>query len=311
MPQEPDKILRDKPLLRYWLATRPPFMAASLVPVLLGVAALAHQGNPVSGLLLLLTLLAMTLTHGGVNVLNDYYDELNGTDRRNTQRIFPFTGGSRFIQNGVMSTPETFWLGVLLLGGAILLGIALAIYSGMGLIWIGIAGLALGWGYSAPPLRLNSRGMGEIAVALGFGIITPLGAWYVQIGEMSWYPVWVSIPIALLVMNILIINQFPDLAADKASGKHHWIVRLGTEKGPLLYLAAVTLATIVLILLIITGLLPIWAIISGLPLLLATKAGLLLKQHAAQPALLEPAIKMTIGSTVLHGLLLSLILWLV
>ena len=311
MPQEPDKILRDKPLLRYWLATRPPFMAASLVPVLLGVAALAHQGNPVSGLLLLLTLLAMILTHGGVNVLNDYYDELNGTDRRNTQRIFPFTGGSRFIQNGVMSTPETFWFGVVLLGGAILLGIALAFYSGMGLIWIGIAGLALGWGYSAPPLRLNSRGIGEIAVALGFGIITPLGAWYVQTGEMSWYPVWISIPIALLVMNILVINQFPDLAADKASGKHHWVVRLGTDKGPLLYLAAVTLAAIVLILLIITGLLPVWAIISGLPLLLAAKAGLLLKQHAAQPALLEPAIKMTIGSTVLHGLLLSLVLWLV
>nr|CAA6830560.1 MAG: 1,4-dihydroxy-2-naphthoate polyprenyltransferase (EC [uncultured Thiotrichaceae bacterium] len=308
MPLEPDKTLREKPLLRYWLATRPPFMAASLVPVLLGAAAVAHQGKPVSIILLLLTLLAIILVHGGVNVLNDYYDELNGTDRQNTQRIFPFTGGSRFIQNDVMTASETFWFGTALIAVAILLGIALAITSGMGLIWVGIAGLLLGWGYSAPPLSLNSRGMGEIAVALGFGIVTPLGAWYVQTSIMDWYPVIISIPISLLVMNILVINQFPDLSADKASGKYHWVVRLGTEKGPFIYLAAVALAALTLLTLIASEFLPVWAILSGLPLLLAAKAGLLLKQHAAKPVLLEPAIKMTIGSTVLHGIILSLIL---
>jgi 1,4-dihydroxy-2-naphthoate octaprenyltransferase len=218
MAQEPDKTLLNTHFLRYWLATRPNFLAASLIPVLIGAAAVAHRGGKVSVLLLLLTLLATALVHAGVNVLNDYYDDENGTDRCNTQRIFPFTGGSRFIQNGVLSAGETFVFGASLLSAAMLLGVGLAWVSGMGLLWIGLAGLLLGWGYSASPLRLNSRGLGEPAVAIGFGILTPL---------------------------------------------------------------------------------------------VEFKAGMILRENAQQPAALEPAIKMTIASMVLHGMLLTLTLWLV
>lgn len=308
MAQEPDASLLGNPWLRYWLATRPGFLAASLVPVLLGVAAVAYQGKAVSIPLLLLTLLAVALVHAGVNVLNDYYDELNGTDRWNTARIFPFTGGSRFIQNGVLNIREIFSFGVLLLATAMLLGIGLTWVSGTELLWIGLAGLLLGWGYSAPPLRLNSRGMGEPAVAIGFGVLTPLGAWYVQTGEMDWYPVLISLSTALLVMNILYINQFPDHDADAAAGKHHWVVRLGLERAPLIYrLSSISAASIVS-LWGMTGLLPWLALVSLLPLLPALKAGNLLRKHAQHPAALEPAIKLTIASMVLHGLLLAIIL---
>lgn len=311
MAQEPDKTLLNTPLLRYWLATRPGFLAASLIPVLIGVAAVAHRGGRVSFLLLLLTLLAAALVHAAVNVLNDYYDHENGTDERNTQRIFPFTGGSRFIQNGVLDAGETFQFGSLLLAAAILLGVGLAWASGMGLLWIGVAGVLVGWGYSAPPLRLNSRGLGEPAVALGFGILTPLGAWFVQTGEMSAYPVLVSLPVALLVMNILFINQFPDHQADAASGKHHWVVRMGLGNAPKIYLGAVMLAALILLALVVAAALPVWSLLSLPPLVLSAKAGMLLRQYATQPPLLEPAIKMTIASMILHGVLLSLTLWLV
>ncbi len=310
MPQEPDVSLLDKPLLRYWLAVRPGFLAASIVPVLLGTAAAAYRGVNINILLLLLSVLGIALVHGGINVLNDYYDEQNGTDRRNVQRIFPFTGGSRFIQNGVMRVDETFLYGVLLLLAATLLGFGLAWASGAGLLWIGIAGFLLGWGYSAPPLQLNSRGFGEAAVALGFGVLTPLGAWFVQTGEMAVYPVLIGLPMALLVMNILVINQFPDREADAASGKHHWVVRLGVDKAPWIYLGAVGLTAVILLLSVAASLLPVWALLGLLPLGVAFKAGLFLRQHAHQPQALEPAIKMTIGSMVLYGVLLSLMLWL-
>jgi 1,4-dihydroxy-2-naphthoate octaprenyltransferase len=309
MPQEPDISLLEKPLLRYWLATRPGFLLASIVPVLLGTASAAYQGTQVNILLFLACILGIALVHAGVNVLNDYYDHENGTDPRNVQRIFPFTGGSRFIQNGVLSSGETFLYGSILLVAAILLGLGLAWVSGTGLLWIGMAGVLLGWGYSAPPLQLNSRGFGELAVALGFGVLTPLGAWFVQTGEMAVYPLLTGLPIALLVMNILIINQFPDLEADAASGKHHWVVRLGTDKAPWLYLAAVLAATLILLLLVIKGLSPLMSLLGLLPLGMAFKAGLLLKQYAGQPQMLEPAIKMTIGSAILYGVLASLVLW--
>lgn len=308
MTKEPDATLLGNPWLRYWLATRPGFLAASFVPVWIGVAAVAYQGRDVSLSLLLLTLLAIALVHAGVNVLNDYYDELNGTDRCNTKRLFPFTGGSRFIQNGVLGTEETFLFGALLVSAAMLLGISLAWSSGMGLLWIGLLGLLLGWGYSAPPLRFNSRGMGEPAVALGFGVLIPLGTWYVQTGEMAWYPVLVSLPVALLVMNVLYINQFPDHDADVVSGKHHWVVRLGLERASLVYRVASAGTVAIVILLVITGLLPWLALLSLLPLGLAFKAGKLLSQYAQQASALEPAIKMTIAAMVLHGLLLSIVM---
>lgn len=310
MSKEPDHSLLASPVLRYWLATRPGFLAASLVPVLIGVAAVSQQGGKVSLWLLLLALLATALVHAGVNVLNDYYDDANGTDRCNTQRIFPFTGGSRFIQNGVLSAGDALVFGAGLLSVAMLLGICLAWVSGSSLLWVGVAGLLLGWGYSAPPLRLNSRGLGELAVAAGFGILTPLGSWFVQTGEMALYPVLVSVPVALLVMNILFINQFPDYQADAASGKHHWVVRLGSQRAAPIYLLTVLLAAFLLVAMVMVGGLPPLALLSLLPLKLAWQAGLQLQQYATQPAQLEPAIKMTIGSMILHGLLLSLGLWL-
>lgn len=128
---------------------------------------------------------------------------------------------------------------------------------------------------------------------------------------MSWYPVLAGAPVSLLVMNILLINQFPDQEADTASGKHHWVVRLGVEKAARLYLAVVITSMALLLGLVMTGVLPSAALLSMLPQGLALRAGLQLQAHMHQPSQLEPAIKMTIGSAVLHGVLLSLILWLV
>ncbi len=306
MAQEPDSSLLRKPLLRYWLATRPAFFSVSIIPALVGALAAHEQGYVLHWGLLLLTLLGIMLVHAGVNVLNDYFDEQNGTDRRNTQRIFPFTGGSRFIQNGVLSEHDTLIFGSVLMLVAMLLGFALTASSGAGLLWIGVLGFVVGWGYSAPPLRLNSRGFGEPMVALGFGILTPLGAWFVQTEAMAWYPVLVSFPLSLLVMNILLINQFPDCAADAASGKHHWVVRFGAEAAAKLYFAAVLIALTFLLGLIIFGLLPKAALLSVLPLGIAIKAALQLMTFAQEPAKLEPAIKMTIGAAVSHSVLLCL-----
>ncbi|WP_020559818.1 prenyltransferase [Thiofilum flexile] len=310
MPQEPDQSLRNNPLLCYWLATRPGFLAAGLVPALLGVAAFVYQGGQVSILLLVLTLLAVVLVQAGVNVLNDYYDELNGTDRYNQERIFPFTGGSRFIQNEVLSADETRRFGWLLMGAVVVLGIGLTMLSGVGLLLIGVAGVLLGWGYSAPPLRLNSRGWGEPAIALGFGVLIPLGAWYVQAKTLALYPVLVSLPLGLLLMNILLINQFPDQEADAACGKHHWVVRYGAKPMAWVYLGSVLISMLILMGLVLGGLLPVAALLALLPQGLALRAALLLIANAQQPTKLEPAIRMTIASALLHGVLLSVVLWL-
>lgn len=312
MPQEPTQAsLNQSPLLRYSLATRPAFLLVSLLPVCVGTAAASYQGYSLQMGLFILAMLAILLLHAGVNVMNDYYDEQNGTDRLNTERIYPFTGGSRFIQNQILSAKQTLYFAWGLLGIAILLGLGLVWQTGSGLFWIGGIGCLIGWGYSAPPLQLNSRGLGEPAVALCMGSLIPLGAWYVQTQQLAWYPCVISLPLGLLVMNILLINQFPDAKADAASGKYHWVVRLGAVPAAWIYAANVVLALVILVGLIKSQLLPSLALISLLPLSLAMSAAVLVKRYALEPARLRSAIKMTIASAILHASLLTLSLVLI
>ena len=77
------------------------------VGVLLGLAAAYYDFGRIDLFTASLTLLLALVAHAGINVLNDYFDALNGTDQRNVGRLFPFTGGSRFIQNGVLTVRQT------------------------------------------------------------------------------------------------------------------------------------------------------------------------------------------------------------
>jgi 1,4-dihydroxy-2-naphthoate octaprenyltransferase len=302
---EPTAELLTNPIARYLLATRPPFLLASIAPCLIGLAVAYRDGAAPHVLLAVLTVLGAALVHAGVNVLNDYYDALNGTDAINTDRIFPFTGGSRFIQNGVLTPAETARYGVALLALGAALGVALAIASGPGLWLIGAAGLFLGWAYSAPPVSLNSRGLGELSVALGFGVLIPLGADYVQRGAFSWSPVVAALPYAALVANLLYINQFPDRRADEVAGKRHWVVRLGARRARWGYLALAVFAYTALVVAVVLHALPLAALVALLPALASFAAARDLLRHAETPERLAPAIQLTILAMIGHGLLLS------
>jgi 1,4-dihydroxy-2-naphthoate octaprenyltransferase len=297
------------PLLRYVLATRPAFLTITLVGCLLGFASALAAGVAFDLAAALATLLLALLAHAGVNVLNDYYDHLNGTDACNQDRLFPYTGGSRFIQNSIFTPRQTLAFGLALFAAVIAGGLWLIDHSGAGLFWIGLAGLFIGWAYSAPPFKLNSRGLGELCVMFGFLLIVA-GADYVQRGAFSILPWLAGLPYALLTTNILYINQFPDRAADIAAGKRHWVARLepaGAARG---YVLILGLALAALGLAVWHGALPPLAVLSGLGMLPALKAAAPLRRHADQPARLAPAIRLTIAGAHAHAALLALLLFL-
>lgn len=303
---EPSPERLTNPLKRYFLATRPPFLLASLVPCVVGLATAAASGVTINTLLAICTVLGALLFHAAANVLNDYYDALNGTDDCNTQRLYPFTGGSRFIQNGVLSKEQTARFGFALLFAGILLGLYLLQHSDRGLLLIGLAGTFISWSYSAPPLSLNSRGLGELCIATAFGLLIIVGADHVQRGEFSLFPLLLAVPYGLLTSNLLYINQFPDREADEKAGKHHLVVRLGAQRGRWGYLLLLLAANLWLIGLVLFGQLTPWALLALLAAPLGLKAAAILLRHAHQPSQLAPAIRMTIASLLLHGLLLSL-----
>jgi 1,4-dihydroxy-2-naphthoate octaprenyltransferase len=301
-PMEPTPAALANPVKRYLLATRPAFLTIALAGCLLGFASALESAF--SWPLAVLTLLLAIATQAGVNVFNDYYDHLNGTDAVNVDRLFPFTGGSRFIQNGVMSPRQMLVYALVLFGAVIAGGLWLIATRGSGLFWIGIAGLLIGWAYSAPPLKLNSRGLGEICVAAGFLLIVA-GADFVQRGTMSLTPWLIGLPYALLVTNILYVNQFPDRNADLQAGKRHWVVRLEPSIAARGYWLILALAVLVQVWLVASGRLPPLTLISLLALIPALKAGQVLSAHAAEPAKLAPAVQMTILAAHLQPVLLS------
>ncbi len=303
-PVEPTLAALSNPLLRYFLATRPAFLSVTLFAALLGLASAYHSGMSVAPLSSTATVIFAVLAHAGINVLNDYYDELNGSDRNNTERIYPYTGGSRFIQNGVLTLRETAGFGALLILTVIVAGLWLTTISGSGVLIIGGLGMFTGWAYSAPPLRLNSRGAGEVGVAIGFALVV-IGADYVQRRGFSTLPVIASASYALLVTNILYINQFPDLKADQLAGKRHWVVRLGLQRARWGYVVIAAAGYAWLLSAVVVGALPLLALIALLPVVLSCQAGKVLLEHAGRPPQLEPAIRMTIASASAHGMLLA------
>lgn len=307
---EPSLAALPNPLQRYFLATRPPFLAASAVPVLIGVALAHYSGIAIDIVLALVTLLGAVVIHAGVNVLNDYYDALNGTDALNQERLYPYTGGSRFIQNRVLTCSETGLYGVALLVCGALIGLWLFLSAGSGLLVIGLSGLFLGWAYSAPPFALNSRGLGEVSIALGFGVLIITGADFVQRHSFDPLPLLASLPYGLLATALLYINQFPDRAADEQAGKHHWVVRLGVQRARWGYLLLAVTAYGTLVTLVVANVLPSWSLLGLVPLPLSLLAAHALLTHAQSAAKLVPAIVLTIQALLAHGLLLALGLWL-
>jgi 1,4-dihydroxy-2-naphthoate octaprenyltransferase len=274
---------------------------------LIGLLSASHGGFAIDVGSSLVTLMFAMCAHAGINVLNDYYDALNGTDALNTERIFPFTGGSRFIQNGVLTALQTRNFGFALFAGVAMAGMWLMVHSTAQLIFIGLAGLFIGWAYSAPPLRLNSRGWGELCVVSGILLITA-GSDLVLRQGFAVAPFIVGMPYALLATNLLYINQFPDRTADTAVGKLHWVARLPVQYARWGYVLIVALAYVWMIASVLLGWLPQTVLLTLLALPLSLKAAQLLLLNAARPQRLGDAIKLTIAAMMAHGTLLSLAL---
>ena len=306
--QEPLPQHFSHPLSRYWAATRPAFLTLTVVACILG-AALAQFHHATDFVLLLWAMLGAMLLHAAANVINDVADAHNGTDSANERRLFPFTGGSRFIQNQVLTIQQMTLFGGGLLLAATAIGAYLWWQRGSGVVLWGLIGAGLAWAYSMPPLRLNSRGFGELCVWLGFALL-PMGCAWVAGAPLSSTVLAAGSSFGGLAMVLLYLNQFPDREADRLAGKRHWVVRLPLAVAAAGYGVLVAIAYAILLSAILYQILPVWTGLAALPLPLSLFAWQQLLRHAAQPQALRPAIIATLLATHLSPLLLALGLWL-
>lgn len=281
---------------RLFHATRPKFFPASALPVITGTAWGVHVSGGFDAYVFVLALLATVCVHAASNVLNDVGDETVGTDRVNEKRIYPYTGGSRFIQLGILSQSVMARLGVGVLAFAALLGIALYVEKGPVILVFGLLGIALGVLYSLGPVKLSSLGIGEIAVAVAFGVLPVTGAAWLQGAAIDATLILFSLPVSAWVFAILFINEVPDREADGSTGKNTLPVRLGLPATARLYFAVQVAAALVIAYLTMQQMLPLLTPLVPLALLLlAWRATAAIRGGIDDRAAMTQAIEATLG----------------
>jgi 1,4-dihydroxy-2-naphthoate octaprenyltransferase len=281
---------------RLFNAMRPKFFPASVLPVLAGSAWGFMVAGQFDWPVFLLALVATVCVHAGANVLNDVGDDIGGTDRQNEERIYPYTGGSRFIQSGIMSANGMARLGISLLGIAAIAGMLLLLSKGVMIIWFGLAGILIAVLYSLGPVRLAAIGIGEFSVGVAFGVLPVVGAAWLQSGLIDSSALLFSIPISAWVAAILLINEVPDIAADGATGKRTLPVRLGLKGTAAVYLLLHLAAAAATVALTLRGGLPMLAPLAPIALLvLGTKAASAIRNGISDREGMTRAIEMTLG----------------
>jgi 1,4-dihydroxy-2-naphthoate octaprenyltransferase len=251
--------------------TRLPFLTATIVPVLLGILIAASHGafDLASAAL---TVIGASVVQLGLNVANDVFDTVQGADDANVTPT-KFSGGSRVIQYGLVSLRQMATLATACYVAAGVIGLVLLATRGStALLVIGVVGFIVSLGYTAPPLKFVYRGLGEIAVAVGFGPLMLLGAYVVQtVGALSWEPFVASIPVALLVALILYVNEIPDRRGDAHAGKRTLPVRFSRSAVIGGYNLAAAAAYAAVVVGVVSGLLPIPALLMLLTIPLARR----------------------------------------
>lgn len=215
-------------LKNLFLATRPNFLILTLLGCLIGLG--IPSNTLASGYLLnSLAIIVAICAHAGANLLNDYSDHRNGSDENNSNRISPYTGGSRFIQNQTLSPVQIQSFAFGLLSFAAILGLIICNVTSWKLLPIGMLGGLMAWGYSAPPLQLMSRGIwGEIAITTAWSCLV-LGMASIRLDDLALTAIPLAIAFGLMVANILLVNQIPDIDADRAAGKETLAVQYQKE----------------------------------------------------------------------------------
>jgi len=214
-------------LLIIFLASRPKFLTASAAPILVGTAiAYATTGhfNPILFILAMISIMAL---HSGANVANDYFDHTSKNDWVN-QNTTPFSGGRRFIQQGILSPKATLLTSFLFLAFGSAVGIVIVLLTqSLFILVLGIAGLLGGFFYTASPVRFGYRGIGELVIMLQFGLLPVSGAYYLQTQTFDTIVFLPAVIVGILIFLVIFINEFPDAKADAAVNKKTLVVCFG------------------------------------------------------------------------------------
>jgi len=284
--------------IKIWiLASRPKTLPAALAPVFVGTA-VAISVSKLNVMAALIALVCSVLIQIGTNFVNDLYDYLKGTDDENR------VGPTRALAAGWISPNQMKRAIYFTFGMTFLLGLYLVYLAGWIILLVGVFSIASGYAYTAGPYPLAYNGLGDVFVFFFFGIVATVGTYYVQAIEFSMFALLASIPVGLLITNILVVNNYRDADEDKKKSKNTLAVKFGKSFSLYQYFISILVSFIVPLYLYFTYCTTLFILLPMLTLPLA------IKLHVDMTRLnggeLNKTLELTAKLSVLYSFLFSI-----
>ena len=278
----------------WWLALRPFSYTAAIVPVLVGTAVAADETFRPG--LFLLALLGAVLILAGTNLATDFFDFVDG--------VQPKASFGAAMQGGLLPAKAVHLAAIACFAAGSACGLVIVAYAGWPILAAGVASVLGGYFYVAAPVAYGRRGLGEVGVFFFMGPLMVMASSYVQVERLSWGSFYASLPVGILVANILHANNLRDIENDRARGKVTIAGIVARPAADYLLWALVGSAFAAVIVCAALGATPAWTLLAlfALPAAALTLRALRERQAAALNALVRGAARLH-----LHlGLLLAL-----
>ena len=232
------------------LATRPWSFPASAMPVLATLAYLFWRGHEINWLTGVWALVNIIVFHAAGNTWSDYYDYKRGVDREDTI-------GGMSIVSGEFQACEIKRLAWILLVIAVVAGVGLMLLAGLSVLYFGLAGCALIVLY--PWLKYHA--LGDLDIFLTYSVLPILGTSYVATGALNYETLWLMLPIGLITVGILHVNNTRDIEQDSRAGIKTFAMLVGKRVSVVLYIAELMLPFVCVLVAAIYGAMPWWALV--------------------------------------------------
>ena len=278
-----------------WIAgARPRTLPTAVSPVLVGTGAAVGSGavQPARALLALAVAVALVI---GVNYANDYSDGIRGTD---DERVGPVRlVGSRLAAPAAVRNAAFLCFSIAALAGLTLVSLTQQWW----LVAVGAVCIVAAWTYTGGPLPYGYRALGEVNVFVFFGLVAVVGTTYVQTGAVAGLAFAVAVPIGLLIVAILVVNNLRDIDGDATAGKRTLAVLLGDRATRHLF---VDLFVVAFVVILAVGVVRPWALLGLLAAPLAVAPSRTVLSEGRGPALVA-ALQGTGQLTLVTGVLLG------
>ncbi|MDR1654165.1 MAG: prenyltransferase [Prevotellaceae bacterium] len=260
--------------IKFWFwNTRPHALPQSILPAVVAFC-LAVKADGFSWWLGLLAIVGVAFAHSSLNLFDDYFDyRVKKSDFR--ERLLHRGIRARihkcpYLISG-QATVNQLLIACLVIGGiAAAIGALILYFRGITVLYIAAVALFLGIEYSGAPLRLSYRGLGEVVIGIMFGPLSMMGVYFAACGHIDWNTLFVSVPIGLLVANIIYVHSIMDCEPDREVGKMTFAGLLRRKTAMLVALAALIVAAFGLIVAgVIAGKFSIWYLLTLLTLPMA------------------------------------------